>query len=359
MINYNMTGDLNNVILNNIYGYYVRYDTLVPLINRSFKGSRATVIDIFIDIHDIFHKTGKYLNNTEISSVDPLVFVSGIVNMVAHYRNLFTTRYNCASRFWLIDSVDNVLAKKYVMEFKAPQLSPHMMGIYKTAITFLPTVCKYIPDVHYERTSVDIVTKTIALKEQSGSVAIPTILISKDPFVFQACAAANIWVLRPKKHGGSDISILMDFNTASSAYIEAVSYKRTTVRTLHANCLALLMGMTRVPSRSLRSSFNIPSAVNRIYNYYEQYGGNDMVPYWVLDVFINRLLEVHPKSKADPFKLKMYIQACDTVFTQMEAYRLLPEYKTYNGVVNLYDPEGMREINDKYFKKYPLDLNVL
>lgn len=358
MINYNLTGDLNNIILGNIYGYYVKYDTMIKLINTAYAGSSSNIIDIFIDIHDIFHKTDKYLNYAAIPTGDPLAFVSGIINMVAHYRNLFATRYNCVSRYWLVDSVDNIIAKKYILDFKVPQLSPHMMGIYESAISLLPTVCKYIPDVHYERTTVDMVTKTKALRCHSGSIGIPAIIISKDPFVLQACAMENVMVLRPKKHGGADISMLLNNNNASTAYIEAVTHKRSTCRPIYATHLSILMGMTRVPSRSIKSSFNIPSAINRLYKYYNTYYGANEFP-WALDKFVAKLLEVAPKSKADPFKLKTYIEACDTVFTQYETFRMLPEYITFNGVVNLYDPEGMKEINEKYFKKYPLDLNVL
>ena len=51
--------------------------------------------------------------------------------------------------------------------------------------------------------------------------------------------------------------------------------------------------------------------------------------------------------------------ACEVVRYQGTAYESLPESKTYNGIVNLYDPRGIQSINNEYFKSCPLDLNVL
>ena len=60
------------------------------------------------------------------------------------------------------------------------------------------------------------------------------------------------------------------------------------------------------------------------------------------------------------FDLINRFKAVDTVYFQSIAYESLPDYKTdYTGMVNLYDPRGMQDINEKYFKAYPLDLEVL
>ena len=51
--------------------------------------------------------------------------------MIAHDRNFFTTRFSCNSRFWLVDSSDNVIATKLYADFKQKPLSMNMSQIYK------------------------------------------------------------------------------------------------------------------------------------------------------------------------------------------------------------------------------------
>ena len=98
-INYN-SANLDELISNVIYGYYVKYDTLTNLIRAYYNGSTATVIDIYIDVQDILRHIDRYLSKTQLPISNPLVVTSGLINMIAHYRNFFTTRFSCNSRFW-------------------------------------------------------------------------------------------------------------------------------------------------------------------------------------------------------------------------------------------------------------------
>ena len=61
----------------------------------------------------------------------------------------------------------------------------------------------------------------------------------------------------------------------------------------------------------------------------------------------------------DPYELVCRLQACDTSIGQALAYQSTAESKLYKGIVNIYDPNGIKEINDTHFKSCPLDLNVL
>ena len=79
--------NLDTLVSSVIYGYYTKYDRLIPLINENFVGSTATTLDIFVDVMDIFRRLDKASSkNSFFTITNPLVVTSGIINMIAHYR---------------------------------------------------------------------------------------------------------------------------------------------------------------------------------------------------------------------------------------------------------------------------------
>ena len=207
----NITGYiLDNILLNVIYGYYVKYDRLESLINRAYANSGAIELNIFINMTDIFTRIDRYLSDRNSIISNPLVITSGLINMVAHYRNFFTTRYRCNTRFWLIESVDNIISKMYCSDFTAPILSDRMTVLKSDNMEVFPMLCKLIPDVQYERCTVDFCTKVVDIIEREKTKS-PNMVISKDSFDIQLANTfdlSNITVLRPIKNKEGDNSIL-------------------------------------------------------------------------------------------------------------------------------------------------------
>lgn len=357
-INYN-SANLDELISNVIYGYYVKYDTLTNLIRAYYNGSTATVIDIYIDVQDILRHIDRYLSKTQLPISNPLVVTSGLINMIAHYRNFFTTRFSCNSRFWLVDSSDNVIATKLYADFKQKPLSMNMSQIYKINLSFIPIICNAIVDVQYENTTVDVVTKMISIRNieyENGHVN-PSILISKDPFTFQATAITGINVLRPKKNNFGDVSYIITGITAATSYVNELSKNPIQYVAIDPEQLSTLMAFTRVPSRNLKTIYQINAVLPK---FAEAYKNAMTVKYpWETLRFIKDFLRINKDKKKNEYEILYRLQACDTVFGQLIAYTNMPEYKTYKGIVNIYDPKGIKEINNTHFRSCPLDLNVL
>lgn len=351
------SGNLDELVSNVIYGYYVKYDTLTNLINMNYSGSNATTIDIYIDMQDILRHIDSQLIRMKIPVRNPLLLTSGIINMVAHYRNFFTTRFKCNSRFWLIDSYENYLAILYYNQFKTRPLSPSMIHLYRDNLQFIPMLCNAIPDIQYERCSVDVTTKVLSIRNIEGENT-PGLLISKDSFTFQASIAKNMKVLRPRKNNLGDISYIVSGENAIESYIVELSKKSINMNvSIDVEQLPLFMAMTRVPSRNLKTFYQITTAVDRLRTGYAA-GLTTKYP-WNQSEFVNSLIEINRDINKDPSELLYRLQACDAVFTQLAAYSGTVESETYKGIVNIYDPKGVKEINDKYFSSCPLDLNVL
>lgn len=352
--------NLDTLINNVVLGYYVKYDRLKYLIDAQFAGSNATEVDIYIDIKDILYRLDRHLTNTHLPVKNPLILTSSIINMVAHYRNFFATRYNCTSRFFLIDSIGELLACKYCSEFSVPQLSNYMIGVYNTNLEFLPLICQYIYNVQFVAVSTNVVTKALSIYDIERKNN-PSIIISKDPYIIQASAHENFYVLVPTKKKGEDISILSNSYRACTDYVYMISKGKSGVNmtklvVIPVNLLPMLMAMTRVPTRSLKNIINIPTAMQRLEDIYVK----PQLQYYPSDIpnFLKHLLDNSPHfNKAAMIEYRY--KACDATNTLYNGYKMHPEYITYNGIVNLYDPDSIKVINNEHFKDCPLDLNVL
>ena len=360
----NTTGPiLDNILLNVIYGYYVKYNRLEYLINYAYANSGATELNIFINMTDIFTRIDRYLSDKNAVINNPLIITSGIINMVAHYRNFFTTRYRCNTKFWLIESVDNTISKMYCSDFLAPVLSDRMMVLKSDNMEVFPMLCKLIPDVQYERCTVDFCTKVvdIIIREKTKN---PNMVISKDSFDIQLSNAfdlSNITVLRPIKNKEGDNSILSTRYTSIYDYIYLISKGSEIINTnnisTYGEILPFFMAITRVPTRKLKTMFTIKNALNKL----QKMNQAGKLPYvvWDMNELVNDLIRCNPDIKRDSLEILYRYKACDAAKLHYYVYKDTAESFTYNGIENIYDPNAIKSINNIYFKTCPLDLNVL
>ena len=77
-----------------------------------------------------------------------------------------------------------------------------------------------------------------------------------------------------------------------------------------------------------------------------------------IDYIIKILSEHKLLDVKDPEYIKMRYKAIDIEYQYM-IYMNDPKEQKFSKIVNLYDPVAVKEISMKYFKDYPLDLNVL
>ena len=63
-------------------------------------------------------------------------------------------------------------------------------------------------------------------------------------------------------------------------------------------------------------------------------------------------------NKIDAYNFKYRFNAVDLVF-QHRLYTMMAESKDISWLINLNDPDTVKDINNKYFIDNPLDLNAL
>lgn len=356
-ISINSSKQIDENILNFIYGYYVKYDKLTGLINQEFAESDATEVNLLIDVGDILCKIESQCLYHEIAPSNDLILMAGLINLVAHYRQFFKTRYGCTTKIWLINSIDNCISPLYDRNFR-PKIPGNQ---YLIDGSIFDAMCRYIPDVQYVCGKVDFATIASFIMEYHNS-RFPYIILTKDPYEFQLCAKPNTWVLRPKKNKLQDISYFVNNKNAIYYYCHETFRKIPSEKKFESyptDIIGIIMALTRVPTRGLKSMYSLDNTLNIL----DFRIANTSIPLkypWDPNLFFNGLDRcVSGSINKDIPQLVNRFKAVDSVFFQVLGYKEMPESKLYNGIINLYDPKGMQEINERYFKDYPLDLEVL
>ena len=353
-----------------VYRSFVRYDTLSRLINDNYSGSDSEVIDIFIDISPFIMRT---LNSgARIESKDQLYITAWAINLCAHYRNFFKTRYNTYARIYLIytDILDNgstyrTMCQEYTKEIIYPQWANTVnMNIYNLSI-----ICGYIPNVKFIRTKYEFSTKTKYIinrknKEEyiNGNKLVPNMIISTDIINSQLCTSDNncstrnwITMLVPSKYKSEDQSYMVNANNAVINYIS--NYKKCNVTPLFSNpsYIAMMAALSGYKNRGFKSILSIRQAVNllnrlytdniisndlnSLYRIYKSLG--DIYPNKVQfsDTILNRFMALYPDQQI----LSFYVDELDmTSYTNMtELYDRKSLYNIIGGMLTNYEIDIM------------------
>lgn len=353
---------IDDTVLNALYGYYVRYDKLTQLINENFKGSSATTLNLFIDVNNILCKLEEYCLKSNSYPSSETVVMAGLINMAAHYRYFFRSRYNCHTKIYLLNSINNTISPLYDASFVHPHPKTEACRIDNALMN---QICKYIPDVAYLTGTVEFVTMVSALLgKEKGPVIPPNLVISKDPYANQLTKYVDnlspVMVMRPSKFQGQDNSYIISLgNNAIIEYARGVGSKVKSDEPIDPYCLAVYMALTRVPSRGMKSFYPANKAIDIINT--SLYRVTSLYKYpWDPDFYFTKLIDTYgdPRLHKDiPFLVNRF-KAVESVYFHLLGYKDTMEYKMLEGMVNLYDPRGMQEINEKYFKNTPLDLEV-
>lgn len=339
-----------------LYTNYIKYDKLTELVNEAFKGSNANSIHLYIDLYSIFK--GLY-NNQTYDIMDYTVITSSIINLVAHMKSFFRKRYRVESKVYLVYSkncpyINNQFYpeynKKKMSSFNSNKLIDDMI---ESNIKLLKILCPYLPDIHFIsgtfETGVTIYDLICRNELQDNN---PHIVLTRDSYNYQLAAMRdNITIFRPKKYNGKDESYFINQNNLINTYLmERKTEYRTT--TLMPGLLSLLMTLSSVQERNIKMLFNIKTSVTMLEKAIADYkilnGYNSNIGLVYNGLYSSKLEKISDITFEHRFK------AID-IQSQHMIYLNTAEPSSIS-LENLYDPEEVKEINNKYFISNPLDL---
>ena len=328
----------NKINVNRVINYNkIRYNRLTELINAEYKDSNADTINLYIDLYSIF----KSLYSKNVYIDDYLELTSSIINLCGYYRAFFRRYYNVHTRIYIIYSsnvpADNIMVypeynKKYYDLYMS---SNNMIHYISNTLDLLSTICPYIPDIQFcmDYAETGVIIEYIKSFQVNY---IPNIILSRDPYNYQL-ADDNTVILHPHKSsteaGLIDDSLIINRSNAVFEYCRKNGV--LIIGNIDSSFLPIFMAISRCPQRNIKSLNKIPKALELLQN----------------PDLINMI-------RSDNNLYNRYY-VCD-IKQQLESYKVSAYRNIVNGdIENLYNKEEIQNINNRYFSKYPLELESL
>lgn len=345
-----------------LLSYYIKYDKMDELCSQSllFNGSTKQV-NVYIDLFDMLEP----LYTKDITANKRYTIVSSIINLAAHIRQYFWKRQYCATRIYLVYGEDITLNHKQFYQsfgetkYKETMDFPRKHQIVTSQLEMVKILAAYIPEVYFVRRATNFsmfVYNDLMVNDKNNTIS--SVIITKDKYAYQLPALfPKAKIFRPKKSKGADCSYCITGQHIFRHFFKNITAQATIERfnLMHPGLLSLMITLTGLPSYNFTTLMNASTASkfivdaisnNRIINGYNS----------DIDFVYNALIGL--EKYIDPTTFKYRFNAVDLV-TQYRIYNSSAESRDITWLINLNDPDTVREINDKYFFDNPLDLNSL
>lgn len=347
--------------------HFVRYNRLHRLVNSVFRGSNATHINIFIDLYPILKNILSRSGRTDFE--DTTALTSSVVNMCGFYRDFFRTFYGVYAHIYIIAGYNVPIAnQKMVPGYNKVMVEKlqlqSQLELVELNLQLLEILCPYLPEIYFIKTDTETSVMMYHLITHNPIIVMeetPNMIITTDLYPLQLVNLPNTVVLRPRKTYGEDMSMMTfpkGHELFESSYWNIYGLTRNGLNTdiepitIHPINGNLLNAMTRFPERNMVSCMSVPKTNNLIYSAVQDRG---------IELSIDGLFAACGDKITIPKEiLASRYRALDVVFQ----YSLEDECKKYEpqlqmALRNLWDPDAVQMINDKYFSSNPIDLQTL
>lgn len=339
---------------------YIRYDRLATITNSAFAGSDADTINLYVDLYSIL----KVLYKNDVYKVEsPTSITSCIINLVSHYRAFYRTRYNVESNIYLIYSKNcPYVNKQFYIGYNSKNeltfnTNKSVEEMIEYNLNILDILCPYIPDVYFIKSEYEtgVIIYDLICKNQATNNN-PNIILTKDKYNYQLCSMDNVVIFRPRKKDNEDISYFINKHTLLYTYLTERKLNTSNLdKTIMPDLLSLIMTMSSVPERNIKNMININTSINIISKLISKnkiINGRSVD----LDYLYDAISSESKNSKLNKNIFDNRFKAIDIIYQHMIYYNTNDRLLNDNKLINLYDPENLKYINNEYFKDNPLDL---
>ena len=346
-----------------IYSLCVRYNELKNIINQEYRDySNVDSIVVFIDMNSALK---SYFKGTQYSFDNYYDIVSGFINICAHYRQFFKSRFGTYCYLHLVYSditskkIGSMFYEKYSSKLNLSDA--RMVKMVEDNIKLLEILVPYLPWIQFTKTTqfeTGVMIYDIIQKEYNAGSRYPNLVVTKDRYNFQLCSnEMDVRILRPVKNKSEDNSYAVNSNSVITSILWQYTNDTSLVNTtLSGDLLSALYALSRLPDKNISSYVAIKKAY-------------EILSSAVVDGAIPNTQIVDMQYIADTI-LRKYYPKIDGYIVG-ERYKAINLYhnhsimsstsekNTYQGFINLIDDNTVKEINNKFFVNNPLDLNAL
>jgi len=238
--------------------------------------------------------------------------------------------------------------------------NPFLKELIADNFNMMAVLCPYLYDifsiVDYENEFSVIASNII---DENNEAGVPNIIYSRDAMSYQLVAfKPYTFLYRPRKNLAVDNSWVVTKSTLYNAYrYGELNMQKKYDTFLSVELFSMLIAVSGLKSRSMVSLKSTNSSIKIM----EQAINSNIMP----NCFQSSMFFSNPNSFESVFNIDRVptwlatnrYAALDLPY-QTSLYKGSPAaLLVHQSVVNLYNPQEVRNINDKYFAKYPLDLN--
>lgn len=345
-----------NLLLKNWFQYETGYRAMIPLFYHGLE--RNGCVNCFVNLN--YYLSPLYKRN-DYTIDDPYSIAASIINFCAHIINFFHTRFSMKAAVYLVyGSNCPYYAVTTYENYNAHMMTtistrPEITKVIEENLSIVNTICPYIPNVYYFRD--DVCEPAVAIRRIIKFISLkgnnhPRLIFSKEFYDLQLVATVpKTHLVRVKKTMQGDQTFTVSYFNFYSSLTKIKKLKSPIGTNLSPELYSLYLAYIGCPDKNMERFIASPYADIAIHGLVES--GNLLNGYNAVIALPDNASEI----LQDPTGfLSNRFQAIDLIFQSMDQDTTTPLCN--NAMVELYDPEGVRFIADKYFQKYPLDLNV-
>ena len=348
-----------------MYGQFIKYDRLYEMTKYALYGANTSSVNIYIDAYSLLTK--MYRLGFALHVDDSCAIASCLINLAIHLRAYFESRHRIHSKVYIIyggarplPALDKV-PRYNTKNIFAIDSNTYLTNMIKDNLDIISILTPYLHEIYSVVNYVDEFSTIVSHMIDNGEKNVPCIIYSKDTLAYQLVAFKPFTFLyRPRKAYMSDNSWVVTKSTLYNAYRNGELGLKTVIDTnLDVQMFSIYQAISGVRSRSLQSIKTSNSTLkllddavanNVFINGYNASALNNTSP----NPF-RVLFESSPT--VDYIEVQNRFNAIDLPYQTMLFKNTPAAASISKNIVDLYDPDEVKAINNKYFQKYPLDLN--
>lgn len=353
-----------------VYNNFMKRIVLEQLTVKAFANTEAgksNTINIYIDMYKML--MDLYEPGLEVQHMN--IITSTVINLCAHIRSYYLERKGVYSKIFLVYSdISAAYYKTFCPHYNISNenkiaSNQRMTDVINHNLDLLGILCPYLPDIYFIKGIYEpsvIILDLIYKEELDGNMS-PNLVFTRDDTAMQlpACHPNTTIFLDSKRTG---ISYISNTPLAISAYLYKTGRKKlltsqaviNRIQTISPCLLSLIISLSNLPSRNIISIYDINKAINIVGSAVAR--GSILNGYSASPDLLYDGLFVGSECKVTKDTFSFRFKAIDLLSAHAE-YMFTPFAKDTSYKIDLDDGDGVRAINNEYFRENPIDLNRL
>lgn len=334
-----------------LYGEYIRYEHMQTMVSLEFPASTAEHVNVFIDLYDIIGRINKIAMEDEYPVE---VIASGILNMIAHYKNYFWSRYQvtCDVIFVYGDTKTSNIHSEIPDYNETNEFEP--CEVVNMALDRINLLIPYIPGAYikYGYAESAVIIKNLLYHELFAPY--PSIVISSSQYMYSLPGMTdrnmNEVVVFRNKYTKANGRTAYSYNEINAVNAFVAETRNIVCQVpIDPDIITLVMTLCGVPGRNIRSVKNVEQTlimcssmpieiiddIPEMYKFMTKYCQDKKWKFITEEEFTHRYLGL-------------------SLDVQLQRYQADPNSMDFSFLQKLDNPDGIRYINAKYFPRYPL-----